>query len=94
MTGIFGDPKRHYAWEVLANTNIDRKSWWNGLFPDTVLSQVVVALECLSITSASNERNWSVRGNIHTKIRNRYDLHDGFLKSDVSKVRIFWRFRY
>jgi hypothetical protein len=70
MTGIFGNPDHSYTWEVLANTDMKATSWWLGFFQQTILSKIAVALQCMPITSAANERNWSERGNIHTPVRN------------------------
>uniref|UniRef100_A0A914D6N0 DUF659 domain-containing protein n=1 Tax=Acrobeloides nanus TaxID=290746 RepID=A0A914D6N0_9BILA len=70
-TGAFGDPTRLYAWELLDKTTIDAKSWWAGYFSDTVLWKLLDVLRVVPLTSASNERNWSMRGRIHTAIRNR-----------------------
>uniref|UniRef100_A0A914EIU0 HAT C-terminal dimerisation domain-containing protein n=1 Tax=Acrobeloides nanus TaxID=290746 RepID=A0A914EIU0_9BILA len=46
-------------------------TWWLGYFDDTALSRVFAALSVFSVTSAANERDFSIRGNIHTKRRNR-----------------------
>jgi hypothetical protein len=55
---------------ALKSGELDAMSFWAGFFGDTVLSTVFKSLQVIPITSASSERNWSIRGAIHTKVRN------------------------
>uniref|UniRef100_A0A914CF95 DUF659 domain-containing protein n=1 Tax=Acrobeloides nanus TaxID=290746 RepID=A0A914CF95_9BILA len=47
--------------------------------------------KCIPITSASNERNWSVRGNIQTPLRNRMSTEiasmETYVKYNLKKIR-------
>lgn len=71
-TGKFAYNTKRFAWETLATTNVDAITWWKSFFKETTISQIFEALDCVPFTSASNERSWSIRKNIHTPIRNRY----------------------
>lgn len=72
--GIFTDPTRAFAWEILHSEQLDSYTFWNGFFEDTLLSKVVCMLKPIAVTSASNERYWSVRGYNHSRRRSRYFL--------------------
>jgi hypothetical protein len=71
-TGVFADSSRSHAWELLQQIEMDGITFWKGFFADTYLAKVYSALRVLKVTSAANERDWSIRGFIHSKIRNRY----------------------
>jgi hypothetical protein len=73
-TGIFSRDQRPWAWEK--NQAVDMLTWWRGFFGDTALSIVVSAIASIPVTSAAAERNWSIRGSIHTPARNRYKFLD------------------
>ena len=60
-----------WAWQALEGGGLDSTTFWSGFFNDTVLSDVFKALQIIPMTSASTERNWSICGAIHTKVRNR-----------------------
>jgi hypothetical protein len=68
-TDIFKD--RPWVWQALDTGNLDSLTFWTGGFSETILSTVVKALQIIPITSADSERNWSIRGAIHSKVRNR-----------------------
>lgn len=68
----FDFESRPYAWTVDSTQNVYK--FWVGFFGDTKLSKVIRALNSMVLSAGSAERNWSVRGGIHTKQRNRYDL--------------------
>ena len=64
-------------------------NWWNlmkGKYP--ILSDVAIWILSISATSAASERNWSIFGFIHSKLRNR--LHE---KQVEKIVYIFWNLR-
>jgi hypothetical protein len=67
-TGLF---KRDWAWEALETGNLDSATFWSGFFHDSILATVFKALHMVPVTSAATERNWSIRGAIHTEVRNR-----------------------
>ncbi|KAE9546800.1 hypothetical protein FO519_009988 [Halicephalobus sp. NKZ332] len=68
-TGVF--ESRHWAWKAVENGRLEAVSFWPGFFSDTVLSTVFKSLQMIPVTSAASERNWSIRGAIHTDVRNR-----------------------
>ena len=45
--------------------------WWASFFPGSKLAHLAEILLSMPITSATNERNWSIAGNLHSKNRNR-----------------------
>jgi hypothetical protein len=63
--------KREWAWEALETGKLDSATFWSGFFSDSILATVFKALQIIPVTSAATERNWSLRGAIHTKVRNR-----------------------
>jgi hypothetical protein len=67
----FGD--RSEAWYHLdTEESVDSYKWWSLHFPDKPLSTLAAMLKSIPITSASCERVWSIRSNVHCKTRNRY----------------------
>lgn len=72
-TGIFSKDNRRYAWE--ATHTMDGLTWWKAFFSDTLMAQVVQMLHNVPISAAPTERNWSLRGGIHTKLRNRMNVN-------------------
>ena len=68
-TGVFG--VRTWAWQAFEKGDLDAAGFWTGYFEETALSKVFKALQAIPVTSAATERNWSIRGAIHTKVRNR-----------------------
>jgi hypothetical protein len=77
-TGIFGRPENRYTWELLAKKEVDSVTWWKGFYSETKLSKIISALSVVPFTSSANERDFSLRGFIHTKNRNRYFLNSVF----------------
>jgi len=69
MSGIFGG--RQWAWDALGTGDLDSATFWAGFFSDSILATIFKALQIVPMTSAAPERNWSIRGAIHTKVRNR-----------------------
>ena len=66
---------RSEAWLHLKNNeNVETNKWWNLHFPDKCLSIFSPMLNVIPLTSASNERTWSIRTAVHTKTRNRFQL--------------------
>uniref|UniRef100_A0A915CPB3 DUF659 domain-containing protein n=1 Tax=Ditylenchus dipsaci TaxID=166011 RepID=A0A915CPB3_9BILA len=47
---------------------VDGLTFWTGFYSDSVLSVIYKALRIVQITAAPTERNWSLRGAIHTKM--------------------------
>jgi uncharacterized protein YuzE len=68
-TGKFSENSRPYAWEQVKQ--MKSLAWWEAWFSDSELCEVVKVLHKIPLSSAATERNWSLRGAIHTKIRNR-----------------------
>ena len=68
-TDKFSETNRAYAWNNVGKS--DELTWWEAWFPDTNLSKVVKAIYTVPLSAAATERNWSIRGAIHTKSRNR-----------------------
>jgi hypothetical protein len=68
-SGKFSSDSRPYAWEQVDKMNA--MAWWEAWFSDFLLSKVVKTLDKVPLTSTATERNWSLRGAIHTKVRNR-----------------------
>ena len=52
-------------------TKVCASVWWKGNFPKCSLTPLATAILSLPTSAAATERNWSVRGAIHTKSRNR-----------------------
>jgi hypothetical protein len=50
---------------------MELSAWWAAWFGDSLLSKVALALRNIPLSAAATERNWSMRGAIHTKSRNR-----------------------
>jgi hypothetical protein len=69
QTGEFD--KQHWGWQALETGELDALTFWTGCFSNTILATVFKMLQIIPITSAATERNWSIRGAIHTKVRNR-----------------------
>lgn len=65
--GVFAE--RSWVWEVMGTGNLDSLIFWRGYFHDTILCTVFKALYMSPVTSAAPERNWAIRGAIHTKNR-------------------------
>jgi hypothetical protein len=55
----------------LQSGDLDAFTFWTGCFSNTILATVFKMLQMISVTSAATEPNWSIRGAIHTKVRNR-----------------------
>ena len=68
-TGVYARDKRLYAWDAVKRMNA--AEWWQAWFSDTLLAKVAQIISNVPMTSAATERNWSLRGAIHTKIGNR-----------------------
>ena len=63
---------RSEAWYYLdEHAKIDLNAWWSLHFPDKCLSTLSALLHSIPLTSAANERTWSMRGYVHSKTRNR-----------------------
>lgn len=70
-TGPFGHPDMKTAWDVLATTDMDARTWWGLFFGDSLLAPIHAITTVVPLTSSANERDFSRRGFIHSKIRNR-----------------------
>lgn len=70
----FKEENRNYAWTAEAVANME--AFWCGYYQDTKLSKVVKALKSMVLSSASAERNFSIRGTVHTKSRNRLRIYN------------------
>lgn len=51
--------------------HVSKATWWKGLCSSEPVSSIASILSQIPPTSASSERNWSMYGNTHTKLRNR-----------------------
>ena len=56
------------GWTALQSGDLDAFTFWTGCFSNTILATV---FKMIPVTSAATERNWSIRGAIHTKVHNR-----------------------
>jgi hypothetical protein len=68
-TGKFSKNLRSYAWNQVGKMELS--AWWTAWFSDSILSKVAMALRKIPLSAAATERNWSIRGAIHSKSRNR-----------------------